>query len=43
MYGATGAERAKGGTICGATEGDPVRNATEGSTVLGEVIARYVG
>ena len=45
MYGATGAERAKGGTVRGATEGDvdPVRDATEGSTVPGEVIAGYVG
>ena len=38
-----GAERAKGGTVRGATEGDPVRGATGGSTVLGGVIAGYVG
>ena len=43
MYGATRAERGKGGTVRGATEGDPVRDATEGSTVPGEVIAGYVG
>ena len=39
MYGATGVERAKGGTVRGATEGGPVRDATEGSTVPDEVIA----
>ena len=43
MYGATGAERAKGGTVRGATEEDPVRDVTEGSTVPGEVIVGYVG
>ena len=43
MYGATGAERAKRGTVRGATEGDPICGATEGSTVPGEVIAGYVG
>ena len=43
MYGATGAERAKGGTVRGATEGDPLRDATEGSTVPGGIIAGYVG
>ena len=43
VYFATGAERAKGGTVRGATEGDPVRGAAEGSTVPGGVIAGYVG
>ena len=39
VYGITGAERAKGGTVRGATE---VCGATEGSTVPGGVIAGWV-
>ena len=35
VYIATGAERAKGGKVRGATGGGPVRGATEGSTVRG--------